>query len=378
MPKSPHVGDGIRQARRLDGPLAKEFSWSGRMDERISPNISRSRGRFLPGGTHPAVRELSATVFYDPEQIRVTALRGNDGPVRLSDGTILITEWRQEPMVDARISGEVRAADLIALLNNQGRFPQMTMSLSQYEQVTGEVGMVAHVTGRPGKGDLDIEEVSVAIHNLGFRHQNVPVPFRQIEAAVKILPDEVRLDHLSGQAGFSRMEVEGRVTLADEPSFQDVALEVTADGEDLAPWLHGAGNETLKLNVEGPISSNASIGGHVRTPHFQGRLTLDETDFHVPNILDKAKGAPAGIRFEGQLQKDLLLSVKRCELMLPPVRLSGEGLIRLTDEWEFRANIRSDALSLDKLDRGVRLGSVSTGIIEARIKMEGRATDRAS
>ncbi|MCS6302216.1 MAG: hypothetical protein H8K07_00910 [Nitrospira sp.] len=334
-------------------------------------------GLFLPGGTHPTVRDLSATVFYDLEHIRVTALRGNYGPVRLSDGTVLITEWRQEPMVDARISGEVRAPDLIALLNNQGSFLQMALNLSQYE-VAGEVGMVAHVAGRPGKGDLDIEEVSVAIHNLGFRHHNLSIPFRQIEAAVRILPKEVHLDHLSGQAGFARVEARGRVALAGEPSFQGVALKITADGEDLAPWLHGAGSETFKLNIEGPVSLSASITGHVRTPHFQGRLELDETDFHVADVFDKAKGAPAGIRFEGRLQKDLLLSIRRCEFLLPPVRLTGEGLIRPANGWEFRAKIRSDALSLEKLPQGVRLGSVSAGVVEAGLTMEGRAMDRAS
>lgn len=357
-----HVEGALGQAERLH----------------IAGAVEIRDGRFLPGGTQPAVRELSATVLYDLEQIRVIALRGNYGPVRLSDGAVLITEWRQEPMVDARILGEVRAADLIALLNNQRRFPQITMGLSQYEQVAGEIEIVAHVAGRPGKRDLDIEEVSVAIHNLGFRHQNVPVPFRQIEAAVRILPKEVHLDHLSGQAGFARVEAVGKVTFADEPSFQGVALKVTADGEDFAPWLHGAGGETLKLNVEGPVSLSVSIDGHVHMPHFQGRLTLDETDFRIANALDKAKGAPAGIRFEGRLQKDLLLSVRRCELLLPPFRLTGEGRIRLANEWEFGAKIRSDALSLDKLPRGVRLGSVSAGIIEAGLKMEGRAMDRAS
>ena len=344
----------------------------------IAGTVEIRDGRFLPGGTHPAVRELSATVFYDLEHIRVTALRGNYGPVRLSDGTVLITEWRQEPMVDARISGEVRAPDLIALLNNQGSFPQMALHLSQYEQITGEVGMVAHVAGRPGKGDLDIEEVSVAIHNLGFRHHNVSIPFRQIEASVRILPKEVHLDHLSGQAGFARVEAGGRVALAGELSFHGVTLKITADGENLAPWLRGAGGETFKLNVEGPVSLSVSITGHVRTPHFQGRLELDETDFHVANVFDKVKGAPAGIRFEGRLQKDLLLSVRRCELLLPPVRLTGEGLIRPANEWEFQAKIRSDSLSLDKLPQGVKLGSVSAGVVEAGLTMEGRAMDRAS
>ncbi|MGE3976556.1 MAG: AsmA-like C-terminal domain-containing protein, partial [Nitrospira sp.] len=349
-------------------------------DERlhIAGTVEIRNGRFLPGGTHPAVRELSATVFYDLEQIRVTALRGIYGPVHFSDGVVLITEWRQDPMVDARISGEVGAADLITLLNNQGRFPQMTMSLSQYEQVTGEVGMVAHVTGRPGKGDLDIEEVSVAIHHLGFRHQNVPVPFRQIEAAVRILPKEVHLVHLSGHAGFARVEAGGSVTLEGEPSFQGVALKITADGEDLAPWLRGAGGEKFKPNVEGLILLNVSIAGHVRVPRFQGRLTMDGAALEVPHVFSKSKGAPAGIRFEGELHEDRLLSVRRCELILPPVRLTGQGHIRLADELEFQTRIASDALSLKQLPRGVRLGPVSAGLIKAELKMEGRATDRAS
>lgn len=372
---SEHAVEGLISVHdmHLEGPLGQ----AERLH--IAGTVEIREGRFLPGGTHPAVRELSATVLFDLEQVRIASLRGNYGPVRLSDGTALVTGWRGEPMVDLRISAEARAADMIALLNNQGRFPQfVSADLSKLEQVTGEVGIAARLGGHLGKGELDIEEVSVAIHNLGFRHQNVPIPFRQIEAGVRILPEEVYLDHLSGQAGFARVEAGGRVAFSGEPSFQGVALKITADGEDLAPWLHGADGETFKLNVEGPVLLSASMAGHVRTPYFQGRLTLDGTDFRIANVFDKAKGVPAGIRFEGKLQKDLLLLVRRCELMFPPVRLTGEGRIRLADDWEFGARIRSDALSLDQLPQGVRLGSVRAGIIEAGLKMEGRAMDRAS
>jgi hypothetical protein len=335
-------------------------------------------GRFLPGGIHPTVRDLSATVHYDLKQIRVTDLQGNYGPVRLSDGTALITQWREEPFVDLRISAEVRAVEMIDLLNNRERFSQFAADLAQLEHVTGEVGMVAHLAGQPGKGDLDVEEISVAIHNLGFRHQSVPVPFRQIEGRVRILPTEVHLDHLSGQAGFARVEAGGRVTLAGEPSFHDMVVNVTTDGEAFAPWLHQASGEQFRPVAEGPVFLSVSITGAVRTPRFQGRLTLDGTDFRVPHVFDKARGAPAGIRFEGELREDRFLSVRRCELILPPVRLTGEGRVRLADDWEFRARVRSDALSLDKLPRGVKLGPISAGVIKAGLKMEGRAADRAS
>ncbi len=333
-------------------------------------------GLFLPGGTHPAVRDLSATVAYDLNQIRVTALRGNYGPVHLSDGTVFITEWTQEPMIDARISGEVGAADLVALLSDQGRFPQITIGLSEYEQVTGEVGMVAHVTGRPG--NLELDQASVTIRDVGFRHQDLAVPFRNIHASVNVSSTEIRLDNLQGHAGFARVEAGGTVDIAGEPSFHDMVLNVRVDSEAFAPWLHQASGDRFRPVTEGPVSLAVFVTDTLRTPRFRGRLTLDEADFHVPHVFDKSKGAPAGVQFEAELRKGLLLLVKRCELILPPVRLVGEGRIRLADDWEFRANIRSDAFSLDKLPRGVKLGPVRAGIITAGLKMEGRVPDRAS
>lgn len=356
----------------VEGALGKNESLS------ISGAIEIREGRYLPGGTHPAVREVSATVLYDLKQIRAIGLRGNYGPVRFSDGTVLVTEWRQDPMVDVRISGEVRAPDLVSLLTNQRRFPELATDLSQLEQMTGEVVMVAHVAGRPMKGDLELEEMAVTFSNVGFRHQAVAVPFRQIQASVTILPTEIRLDSLSGHAGFARMQGGGRVILAGEPSFHDMTLNMTVDDEAFAPWLYQASGERFRPVVEGPILLSVSITGAVRTPRFQGRLPLDRIDFHVPHVFAKAKGAPAEIRFEGELRKDLLLSVRRCELILPPVKLTGEGRIRLADDWAFRAKIGSDALSLDKLPQGVRLGPVSAGIIKAGLTIEGRATDRAS
>jgi hypothetical protein len=349
-------------------------------DERlhIAGVVEIRDGRFSPGGTHPAVRELSATVFYDLKQIRVTGLRGNYGPVRFSDGTVLVAQWTQDPMVDARISGEVRAADLIALLNSRGRFPELAADLSQLEQVSGEVGMVAHLAGQLAKGDLDLEEMAVTIRNLGFRHHAVALPFRQVQASVNISPTEIRLDSLSGQAGFARVEGRGKISLAGQPSLQDMTLNVTADGETFSPWLNQATGEQFRPAIQGPVSLNASISGAVRTPRFQGRLTLDGAGVAIPHVFTKTQGAPAGIRFEGEVRKNLLLTIRRCELVLPPVRLTGEGRIQMSDDWEFRARIQSDALSLDKLPRGVTLGPVKEGLLKAGLKMGGKAGDRAS
>ncbi|HEX2056347.1 MAG TPA: hypothetical protein VHF07_07625, partial [Nitrospiraceae bacterium] len=256
-------------------------------------------GRFAPGGTHPSVRELTATVLFDLEQLRITGLRGNYGTVRFSDGIALITGWRGEPMVDLRISGEARAADMIALLNNEGRLAQLASALSQLEQVTGDVGITAHLAGQPSKGDLDLEQVSVAIRNFGFRHQAVAVPFQQVQASINISPTEIELVHLSGQAGPARVEAGGRVLLAGEPSFEGMVLNVTADGKALMPWLHQTTGEQFRSTAEGPIFLSTSVTGAVRTPRFHGKLTLDGVGFRVPHVFDKRKGRRPGYDSRG-------------------------------------------------------------------------------
>ncbi len=371
---SEHAVDGLVSLHdtHVEGTLGKNESLS------ISGAIEIRDGRYLPGGTHPAVREVSATVLYDLKQIRAIGLRGNYGPVRFSDGTVLVTEWRQDPMVDVHVSGEARAPDLISLLTNQGRFAELAAHLSQLEQVMGEIVMAAHVAGRPTKGDLELEEMAVTFGNVGFRHQAVAFPFRQIQASVTISPAEIRLDSLSGHVGFAQMQGGGRVILGGEPSFHDLMLNVTADGEAFASWLYQASGEQFRPAVEGPIPLSVSITGAVRSPRFQGRLPLDRMDFRVPHVFAKAKGVPAGIWFEGELRKDLLLSISRCEFILPSVKLTGEGRIRLAHDWAFRARIGSDELSLDKLPQGVRLGPLSAGIIKTGLTMEGRFPDRAS
>jgi hypothetical protein len=367
-----HAVDGIVTLydTHVEGTLGEEshLNVTGAMEIR--------EGRFLPGATHPVIRDLSATVLYDLEQIRVTALRANYGPVRFSEGAILVTDWRREPLADVRISAEARAADLIPLLNDREKFSQIDVNVSQVEQVTGEIQVVAHAAGQLAKGSLGLVESSVTIRNLGFRHMAFAVPFRQIHASLNVSPTEIRLESLHGQVGPALVEAGGRVTLAGTPSFQDLTLKVTAEGEDIVSWLHPIGAEGPR--PEGPILLSVVVTGDVGAPRFKGRLTLDGASMEISQVFTKAKGASAGFRFDGQLTEDRVVSVRRGELILPPLRLTGEGRIHLTDELSFRAEIVSDSLSLQKLPRGVTLGPIRAGILKAGLKMEGRAADRAS
>ena len=114
-------------------------------------------------------------MLYDLKQIRIVGLRANYGPVRFSEGTVVITDWSKEPTADVRISGEGPAAGLLSLLTDRMRVPQLAQSLDQFEQVTGEVLIVAHVAGRPMEADgMRLVNADVMMRNVGFRHQFCP------------------------------------------------------------------------------------------------------------------------------------------------------------------------------------------------------------
>ena len=368
-----HAVDGFVTLHdtHMSGTLGGTLNVTGGMEIRD--------GRFLPGGTHPTVQDLSATVLYDLKQIRIVSLRANYGPVRLSEGTVLITDWKNEPTADVRISGEVPAAGLVSLLNDSMKVSQLAQSLDQFEQVTGDVLIVAHVAGRPMEVDgMRLVNADVMMRNVGFRHTVLPVPLRQIHGNVKVSYGEVRVESLHGLAGPGRVEVRGAVMLGGDRVFRDMTIDLSTEGDQLTPFLRLNDRKASQVKIDGPVILNISVRGRLATPRFRGTLRLDGAALEIPNVFSKVRGAPTEFRFDAHLTRDLVLTVQRCELVIPPIRLAGEAWIRLSDDMDFEAKIVSGVVSLNRLPGGVSLGPVKAGILKVSLKTKGNAGDRAS
>ena len=201
----------------------------------VNGSLDILEGRFSPGRDSPTIREISAKVLYDLKQVRIVGLRANYGPARFSEGTVVITDWSKDPTADVRISGEGPAAGLLSLLTDRMRVPQLAQSLDRFEQVTGEVLMVAHVAGRPLEpGGMRLVNADVMIRNVGFRHPVLPVPIRQIQGTLKVSPSEIRVESLHGLAGPAQVEARGAVTLTGGQAVQVMTIEVSAEGEDFS------------------------------------------------------------------------------------------------------------------------------------------------
>ncbi len=345
----------------------------------VNGSLDILEGRFSPGRDSPTIREVSAKVLYDLKQIRIVGLRANYGPARFSEGTVVITDWSKDPTADVRISGEGPAAGLLSLLTDRMRVPQLAQSVDQFEQVTGEVLMVAHVAGRPMEADgMRLVNADVMIRNVGFRHPVLPVPIRQIHGTLKVSPSEIRVESLHGLAGPAQVEARGAVTLTGGQAVQVMTIEVSGEGEDLTSFLHLINGEISKSKIEGPVLLSVRTTGDVWTPRFKGTLTLDGAALEIPNMFSKVRGAPTGFQFDAQLTRDLILVVQRCELVIPPVRFAGTARIRLSGGMEFESTISSGVVSLNRLPEGVTLGPIKTGILRVGLETKGKVGDLAS
>ena len=268
---------------------------------------------------------------------------------------------------------------MLSLLTDRMRVPQLAQSLDQFEQVTGEVLMVAHVAGRPLEtGGMRLVNADVMIRNVGFRHPVLPIPIRQIQGTLKVSPSEIRVESLHGLAGPAQVEARGAVTLTGGQAVQVMTIEVSGEGEDLTSFLHLIKGEISKSKIDGPVRLSVRATGDVWTPRLKGTLTLDGAALEIPNVFSKVRGAPTGFQFDARLTRDLILVVQRCELVIPPVRLAGTARIRLSGGMEFESTISSGVVSLNRLPEGVTLGPIKTGILRVGLETKGNVGDLAS
>ena len=107
-------------------------------------------------------------------------------------------------------------------------------------------------------------------------------------------------------------------------------------------------------------------------------LELEETALGIPGIVTKPKGVPASIEFEGLVSADQMLVVRRLDLLVSPIHLAGEGHLHFTDEWDFEARVAAKPVSLAKLPRGVSVGTVKSGRLDAMLVIRGQGAKRSS
>jgi hypothetical protein len=370
-----HGVDGLITLQALS--IAGKFVSGSRPT--ISGSIDIQNGRFTLDSRYPPLEGLSAKLSYDAVHLRIADLRAQCGPLRLRGEDLLITEWTTDPHIDVKILGSTPVTGLLETARRIEEFPLLRDMAMAVEQATGDIEMIAHVVGQPvGDKPLELVDVDVRLHHGGFRSAALPEPLRQVEARINATPALVSIEHLEGWLGPAQFEAHGEVNQLGGRAYADVQMRMSAQASDVQSWLAEGADGEFRPEVEGTIQMQAAITGAVGAPRFRGKVDLERAALRIPNRLTKPLHAPAAIEFDSRLSEGHRLVVPRLAVHFPPIKIVGDGTIDFSEDMEFAANVSSGAISVNKLPKGVTLGPIRAGTLDAALHMEGRLKERAS
>ncbi len=346
---------------------------------RINGLLTVRNGRFTLGPQYPPVEGLSVSMMYDADQMRITEVRAQCGPVRLTGQDLLITQWLTDPHIDVNIRGAAPVDGLVETVRHLDEFPLLRDLVADVEDAVGNVEMIAHVMGRPLSGQpLALADADLWLQRGGGRSASLPMPVRQVDAHVTVTPTLVAIERLDGWLGPAAFQTHGSVTMVDGKAYSDVTLAMTADASELQSWWTTRSEGAFIPEMDGVIHLRAAVTGGIGHPRITGRVDLRRVGVRLQNWLTKPLQAPAAIDFEGQLSQDNRLVVRHVGLGFPPVMITGSGTIELGGEREFSAHVSSGRVVVGRLPKGIVLGPLRAGTLDATLDMEGRMNDRAS
>ena len=381
----------------MSAPLRKQFaeyaidglmtipsmSLSGSLTAGVRPTISGQlhirEGHVTVAPQYPPLEALSASIAYDAALVTVKDLHAQWGPVRLVAKEVLVTDWMAHPHVDTNISASAPAAAILDIVRRIDDLSHLQDMLAQVEQVTGDLELVAHVTGQPAGGKpLTLVGADLMLHRGGFRSASLPHPVRQVEARIHATPALAVIEQLNGWLGPASMHAHGAVNWSGGKTYSNVQIEMSADASDLRALFGKDDDAGVYPDMEGPIRLHAALTGPIEASRLKGRVDLQQAAIRIPNRFTKPLGAPAVLEFDSRLADDHRLVVPRLSLQFSPIKIIGDGSLDLTGDMEFKANVSSGTVSVDKLPQGVELGPIRAGTFGAALHMEGRMKDRAS
>jgi hypothetical protein len=368
----------------VDGVIrVRSMSVSGEMASGSRPHISGlveiRNGRFTLAPQYPSIEALSVNIAYDAAQMRLTDVRAQCGPIRLTGQDLLITQWASDPHVDVKIRGVASVTGLVETVRRLDEFPLLRDLVTELEQPTGDVEMIAHVMGRPlGGQPLALVDADLRLQRGGVRSSLWPVPVRQVEAHVTVTPTLVAIDHLDGRLGPATFQVLGALTLLEGKAYSDVTLRMNADASDVRSWLVEQAEGEFNPEMEGTIRLHAALTGLVGSPRIKGQIDLQQAGLSIPNRLTKPLQAPAAVEFEGRLSRGNRLVIQHLDVRFPPIKIAGDGAIDLAGDMAFSANVSSGRVAVGRLPKGVALGPIRAGTLDATLHMDGHVKDRSS
>ena len=322
------------------------------------------------------VENVSGTVLLETGRLRVVELSGMYGKMRVDAGKALVSFLDAGPWLELKLKGEKTAADLVAEINAGQSF--RSKGLRNAWKGLHEINGVALVDFRlsgPLNNPKKIKYVGAAFEALdvSFRTPLLPERVTGLHGRLAVSDKGTQFDGLRGWVGQTQFHVQGRVTPNEKNAFEDLTITTRAGAGDLIALLP-AGTFTGPP-PKGTIGAVVGLSGRLTAPRFKGKLDLDDSGIDLPVLGNKPRGRQAALEFDGALGKRAVPFIHRVELVLPTLRVTSRGTIRLDKRFRINSDFGFGPIAVNLLPDWMRPAGLQQGEIEVSLDVRGKGRD---
>lgn len=325
----------------------------------------------------PPIEHVSGKLLLEPDRIRCLDFTGiYDGqPVESARAVILLKD--SGPWMEMHVQGMVSGEKVLAAFQEVlGRADPASPILS-WEVLQGEGRLSLHFAGylqaleHPFE-NIALQEGTYVITNLALRLPRAEIVLSDIAGQLRFSADETAFEAINGWIGPHFVRLDGAIDTRAAPVFDNLVLLVKANADRLTTL--GAPDWLNRWVSDGDIDSRFVFSGPLRAPTIKGELDFGQVALQFSPIVEKVKGVPGSLEFEGKLGSRGDFIVDRAELLVLPLRVSGRGVFRFSPELAFRAKIDTGSIYVGLLPEGLTLadGVLQSGILEVSLALSGR------
>ncbi len=329
------------------------------------------QGHALLGEDRTPVRAVAATVFLEPDRLRIADLTGFYGTMRVSGGRAILSFVNPGPWLELDVAGDMLAKDLIATLAGSAKPGNPWAHLKGLRDVQGGTLLTFRIVGPVNQPEeFQFVEGEIAIQEGGFRSEALPGPLAGLNGRIRFSEKGTEFDRVRGRMGQSQFEIQG-ATEAGQPSvFREFQVKIRGDAADVTRLLPK--DALAGGSLQGTVAATLALSGSVEAPRLKGVVDLRPAGLTFPGILDKPIGARASVEFDGALPGKGAVTLTRVDLVMPPFRLIGKGLLRWGKVPEIAATVVSGPIAINGLPQGLTLGNLRDGILELSLDIKGK------
>jgi len=329
------------------------------------------QGQALLGRKKIQAKNLTATVLLDPDRLRAADITGQYGPLQVTAGKLAIAFLEQGPSLDLDVSGVMAASDLVTTLATSIESASITKPLAHLRDIKGQADVTFRLAGMLNQTNgLTFTGAEIVPQNVGFKSPSFPDAVTGLSGRLVYSKAALEFDRIGGVLGQREFQLHGTIATEGPAQFQGFSLWARAPASQILSLLSSRVTDTPA--VQGPIGIVLSLAGPVATPQMKGIIEFNDATVAIPGLLHKPASLPAALEFDATLARDTTLTVPRLDFIMPPVRLSGKGMLQFEPVLRIGSSLISGPIPLNGLPAGMVMGGFDSGTLEVSLDVKGR------